>query len=93
VLETARDLHRAQLITRRRLREYEALARLEAAEMPPQRIRALRHRLRLSQAAFAAVLNTSVSTVQKWEAGAKRPSGPSLRLLEIIERKGLECVL
>ena len=93
VIETARDLHGAKLITRRRLREYEALVRLQAAEMPPRRIRALRRRLRLSQAAFATVLNTSVSTVQKWEAGAKRPSGPSLRLLEIIERKGLECVL
>jgi len=35
----------------------------------------------MSQAVFAAVLNTSVSTVQKWEIGEKRPSGPSLKLL------------
>ena len=39
--------------------------------------------------ARAAVLNTSVSTVQKWEIGEKRPSGPSLKLLDVIQRKGI----
>ena len=47
----------------------------------------------MSQAEFAAVLNTSVSTVQKWEAGDKKPSGPSLKLLNLIERKGIEAVI
>lgn len=47
----------------------------------------------VSQAVFAAVLNTSVSTVQKWGAGDKKPSGSSLKLLNLIERKGLEAVI
>jgi putative transcriptional regulator len=42
---------------------------------------------------LAAVINTSVSTVQKWEVGDKKPSGPSLKLLSLIERKGLNAVL
>jgi putative transcriptional regulator len=42
---------------------------------------------------LAAVLNTSISTIQKWEAGDKKPSGPFLTLLNLIERKGLEAVL
>ena len=46
----------------------------------------------MSQAVFAAVLNTSVSTVQKWEVGEKRPSGPSLKLLNVIERKGVDAL-
>jgi len=46
----------------------------------------------MSQAVFAAVLNTSVSTVQKWEIGEKRPSGPSLKLLSVIERKGVKAL-
>jgi hypothetical protein len=50
-------------------------------------------RLHLSQAVLASVLNTSTSTVRKWEVGDKRPSGPSQKLLDIIERKGLEAVL
>lgn len=45
-----------------------------------------------SQVVFAAFLNTSVSTVQKWEIGEKKPSGPSLKLLNVIERKGIEAL-
>jgi putative transcriptional regulator len=47
----------------------------------------------VSQAVFAAILNTSISTIQKWELGDKKPSGPSLKLLSLLERKGLEAVL
>lgn len=47
----------------------------------------------MSQAVFAAVLNTSLSTVQKWEVGDKKPSGPSLKMLNLIERKGLQAVI
>lgn len=47
----------------------------------------------MSRAIFAAVLNTSVSTVQRREIGVKKPRGPSLELLNVIERKGLEAVL
>nr|WP_276511606.1 helix-turn-helix domain-containing protein [Cupriavidus oxalaticus] len=56
-------------------------------------IRALRARFHLSQAVLAAALNTSSSTVRKWEVGDKRPSGPSQKLLNLIDRKGLEAVL
>jgi putative transcriptional regulator len=41
---------------------------------------------------FAAYLNTSVSTVQKWEIGEKKPSGPALKLLDIVDRKGLKAL-
>jgi putative transcriptional regulator len=61
--------------------------------MPPPKIKSLRDDAGVSQAVFAAVLNASVSTVQKWETGEKKPSGPSLKLLNLIERKGLEAVI
>ncbi len=73
--------------------EYDAFNRLDVHEMPPQKIKALREASQLSQAVFAAILNTSLTTVQKWEVGDKRPSGHSLKLLNLIERKGLESVL
>jgi hypothetical protein len=38
---------------------------------------------------FAAYLNTSPPTVQKWEQGQKMPNGPSLKLLNLVDRKGL----
>lgn len=91
--ETARGLHEIGLIDKRRMREFDALAHLDVEEMPPRKIKSLREKAHLSQAVFAAVLNTSLSTVQKWEIGEKKPSGPSLKLLNLIERKGLEGVL
>lgn len=91
--ETARGLHGAGLISKRRMGEFDALCQLAVHDMPPQQIKSLREQAHLSQAVFAAVLNTSLSTVQKWEIGDKRPSGPSLKLLNLIERKGLEAVL
>lgn len=91
--ETARGLHGAGLISKRRMGEFEALCHLDVHEMSPQKIKALREKTRTSQAVFAAVLNTSLSTVQKWEVGDKKPSGPSLKLLNLIERKGLEAVI
>jgi putative transcriptional regulator len=53
----------------------------------------LREQAHVSQAVFAAVLNTSVSTVQKWEYRNKRQSGPSLKLLNLIECKRLEAII
>jgi putative transcriptional regulator len=91
--ETARGLHATGLIDKRRMREFAALCHLDVHEMSPLEIRSLREGAHLSQAVFAAVLNTSLSTVQKWEIGDKQPSGPSLKLLNLIERKGLEALL
>lgn len=91
--ETASGLHGAGLISKRRMGEFDALCHLDVHEMPPQKIKALREKARVSQAVFAAVLNTSLSTVQKWEAGDKKPGGPSLKLLNMVERKGLEALL
>jgi putative transcriptional regulator len=91
--ETARGLRDAGLISKRRMREFDALCHLDVEEMSSQKIKSLREKAHVSQAVFAAVLNTSLSTVQKWEIGDKKPSGSSLKLLNLIERKGLEAVL
>jgi len=91
--ETARGLHEIGLIDKRRMREFDTLCKLDIEPLSPQQIKSLRKRLHVSQAVFAALLNTSVSTVQKWEIGEKKPSGPSLKLLNLIERKGLEAVV
>ena len=93
VHEMASDLHGIGLIGKRRMHEFDALCRLDVEEFAPQKIKALRKKERMSQAVFAAVLNTSVSTIQKWEIGDKRPSGPSLKLLNLIKRKGLDTLL
>ena len=91
--ETAKGLQDAGLISKRRMGEFDALCNLHVEEMAPKQIRLLREKAHVSQAVFAAILNTSVSSVQKWEIGDKKPSGPSLKLLSLILRKGLDAVL
>ena len=95
VHETAHDFHRAGFIDVHKMRQYDALC-LDPVPVPEYdsaKIRALRDHFKLSQAVLASVLNTSLSTVRKWEIGEKRPSGPSSKLLNLLERKGLEAVL
>ena len=93
VHETASDLEGLGFIDKRKIATYDALCLAPVPTYDAQRIKALRERLRLSQAVLASVLNTSLSTVRKWEVGDKHPNGPSSKLLDIIERKGLEGVL
>lgn len=93
VHEGASDLHRLGFIDKRKMRLYDVLCLEPVNDYDAEKVKALRERLQLSQAVLASVLNTSVSTVRKWEVGDKRPSGPSQKLLDIIDRKGLECVL
>ena len=93
VLEGSQDLHSAGFIDKRRMREFEALCLAPIPNYSSKRIRALRDRHKLSQAVLASVLNTSLSTVRQWEIGEKRPSGPSLKLLNLLDRKGLEALI
>ena len=62
-------------------------------EYKPEKIVSLRKKFNLSQAALAYIFNVSPSTVQKWERGSKKPTGASMKLLNIIERKGIEALL
>jgi len=88
VHEMASGLQGAGLIDKRRMLEFDALCHLDVHEMSPEKIRRLREKAQVSQAVFAAVLNTSVSTVKQWEVGDKHPSGPALKLLNLVEQRG-----
>ena len=93
VHEGARDLYNAGFIDKRRMLEFDALCLEPVPTYTKTKIRALRDRHHLSQAVLAAVLNTSLSTVRQWEIGEKHPSGPSLKLLHLLDRKGLEGLI
>ncbi len=44
---------------------------------------AIREGMKMSQSAFAAMLGVSSRTLQDWEQGRRRPSGPALSLLRV----------
>lgn len=93
VHETASDLHSLGFIDQRKMRKYEVLCQMPIPPYSSEKIRALRAQFKLSQAVLAAVLNTSLSTVRQWEVGDKHPSGPSQKLLNLLDRKGLEALI
>lgn len=93
VHETARDLHRLGFIDQRKMRKFDFLCLDPVPDYNSEKVRALRDRFNLSQAVLASVLNTSLSTVRQWEVGDKHPSGSSQKLLNLLERKGLEALI
>ena len=92
VHKTARGLHKAGVMDAKTMREFDALCLPPVKRYTATQIKRIRNRNRASQAVFAAYLNTSPSTVQKWEQGQKKPNGPSLKLLNIVDQKGLEAL-
>jgi len=90
--QTAQGLYQAGTMDAVTLREFDALGLPPVKDYSAAQIKRLRQRSKASQAVFAACLNTSASTVQKWEQGQKRPNGPSLKLLDLVDRKGLEAM-
>jgi putative transcriptional regulator len=90
--EMARGLYELGAIDAKTMREFESFRLEEPKSYSAYEIKRLRLREKASQAVFAAYLNTSVSTVQKWEIGEKKPSGTALKLLDLVERKGLKAL-
>lgn len=90
--ETVMDLVQAGAVDVKTMREFETLRLEEPRTLSAYDIRHLRLKEGASQAVFAAYLNTSVSTVQKWEVGQKSPSGPALKLLDLVQRRGLKAL-
>jgi putative transcriptional regulator len=60
---------------------------LEApSPMGAREVIAVRAVFRVSQAAFARILNVSPRTVQAWEASVRKPSDAALRLLQVAKQ-------
>lgn len=92
VHETATDLHEAGAMELRTLRKFDAMCLTPVKPITPEEIREIRLRERVSQAVFALHLNVTTGLVSKWERGDKRPTGPSLKLLRLVQKKGLDAI-
>jgi len=89
VLEAANDA-KVDKITMDKLK---TLALPEVQELTPTQIRQLREQSKLSRGVWAKVLNVGVTTAQKWESGKTHPDGAALKLLNIVQTRGVSTLL
>lgn len=86
---TERDIGKEILEGIREIKEHKAgRKQLRVHELKePSTVKDIRAKLKLSQSAFAGLMGVSLRTVQDWEQGRRKPSGPALALLRIAEQQ------
>ena len=87
---SAAGMFRAGTIDKATMRQFDASCLTVPPPIAPAQIKQLREANNVSQPVFARYLNTSESTVERWETGAKKPSGLALKLLSLVQRHGLQ---
>jgi putative transcriptional regulator len=92
VRQRGKGLHNVSVMDQVTLRDFDRLCLPSVVPLEPEQIKKIREASHVSQAVFARLLNTSVSTVQKWEIGQKKPAGTALKLLHLVQKRGLEVV-
>ena len=90
--EEAEGLYDIGLIDATTMREFDALCLSPVEDLSPQEIKRIRLHEKVSQGVFAIYLNISISTVQQWERGDKKPSGIALKMLNLVARKGIRAI-
>lgn len=89
----AEDLYAVGAIDKATMRRFDRTCLTDLEELNPQAIRRIRDEAKMSQAIFALTLNVTPSLISQWERGEKKPSGPSLKLLNLADKKGVEAIL
>jgi putative transcriptional regulator len=89
----AKDLHSIGALDKATMREFDVTCLTDVSPLAPDDIRRIREDAQMSQAVFAMALNVTTSLVSQWERGEKKPSGPSLKLLSLARRKGIDAIL
>ncbi|GMV62558.1 MAG: hypothetical protein AMXMBFR74_17260 [Parvibaculum sp.] len=89
---SALALHKVGALDKTTMRDFDMRHLAVPSEIEPAEIKRIREKNRVSQPVFARYLNTSESTVEKWETGAKKPSGMALKLLTVVRKHGLEVL-
>jgi putative transcriptional regulator len=85
-------MYRAGTIDQATMREFDEACLAVPPQIAPRQIKKIRQSQKVSQPVFARYLNTSESTIEKWETGAKKPSGMALKLLSIVQKHGLQIL-
>jgi len=85
-------MKRVGTIDKATMRDFDETCLAVTPKIAPKAIKRIRESNKVSQPVFARYLNTSESTIEKWESGAKKPSGVALKLLTIVQKHGLQIL-
>ena len=88
--ETAKDFYDAGLMDEITMRKFDAHCLEPAQDLTKQDVKRIRAKIHVSQPVLATYLNVTPEAVKQWEKGERKPGGASARLLQLIDRKGLE---
>ncbi|MBO9177038.1 DNA-binding transcriptional regulator [Agrobacterium rhizogenes] len=90
--ETMEGLFEVGAIDKQTMRKFDEGCLTSVGSLTPEEIKSIRERENISQPVFARYLNVSKGLVSDWERGVKRPGGPALRLLTVVQKKGLQAI-
>jgi len=90
--KTAAGLHRIGLVDTKTMRDFDASCLTPVEKLSPEEIVEVRKLAGVSQAVFASYLNVTAGLVSQWERGEKHPHGSSLKLLTLVQKKGLDAI-
>jgi len=91
--ETMDSLHQIGAIDKKTMRDFDAACIETVSEIKPEEIKTLRENAHVSQLVFALYFNVSKNLISDWERGKKKPNGPALRLLSIVQKQGLDALV
>ena len=94
-MEMAQALQTHDLISKQGMAKMKLICEAPPA-YTPEKVTAIRiGKAKVSQSVLASILNVSVSAVQKWESpsSGKHPSGAAAKLLQLIDKRGLEAIV
>ncbi len=91
--EMAKGLHSVGAIDIPTMREFNALCIPKTRNLSAAKIKKIRRCAGVSQAVFAKIINVSLAAIKQWERGERKPNGAALKLLNLVEEKGIDAIL
>ncbi|WP_032114050.1 helix-turn-helix domain-containing protein [Candidatus Paracaedibacter symbiosus] len=90
--ETMESLDEIEAIDKQTMRRFNEACLTTVRPLTPEEIRNIREKEHVSQSVFAHYLNVTTGLISKWERGEKHPAGASLKLLSLVDKKGLSAI-
>jgi putative transcriptional regulator len=90
--ETMEALHNVGALEKQTMHQFDEACLTPIQALTPEQIKKIREHERVSQTVFARYLNVSISVVSKWERGEKKPAGAAVKLLSLVQKKGLNAI-